>query len=82
VSTDVPEGFRASDTAPDGRIPDARLPDCDCGETICLAEPVTSQCARVFPCGCYVAKRQFKPRQPREATDSEVRAAIEEVDPR
>ena len=81
MSTDVPEGVRASDTAPEDRIPDDRLPDCECGETIRIAEPVTSQCARVFPCGCYVAKQRFKPRQP-SATDREVREAIEEVDPR
>jgi hypothetical protein len=81
VSTDIPQGFRVSDSALLPRITDDQLPDCDCGATIRLAEPVTSQCAQVLPCGCYVPKSRFEPR-PREATDQEVRSAIREVDPR
>lgn len=80
MSTDIPRGFRASDTIP-SRIPDDQLPDCRCGETIRRAEPVTSQCAQVYPCGCYVAKARFEPRR-RDARDLEVVESAQEVDQR
>jgi hypothetical protein len=81
LSTDIPRGFRPEDTTPQSPIPDEDLPDCRCGETIRRAEPVTSQCAQVHPCGCYLPQRRFEPRR-REATDLEVREAVQEVDSR